>query len=66
MPGTPQARFFLLHRETPLIGKRLAHYEITGSIGGMGEVSACDTAGRDVAIKVLPTEMSGDPERLAR
>jgi len=53
-----------------LIGKRLAHYEITGSIGkgGMGEVyRARDTKlGRDVAIKVLPTEMSRDPERLAR
>ena len=53
-----------------MIGKRLAHYEITGSIGkgGMGEVyRARDTKlGRDVAIKVLPTEMSGDPERLAR
>jgi serine/threonine protein kinase len=65
-----QAHFFLCHRETSLIGKRLAHYEITGSIGkgGMGEVyRARDTKlGRDVAIKVLPTEMSGDPERLAR
>jgi Tol biopolymer transport system component len=53
-----------------LIGKRFAHYEIIGSIGkgGMGEVyRARDTKlGRDVAIKVLPTEMSGDPERLAR
>lgn len=53
-----------------MIGKHLAHYEITGSIGkgGMGEVyRARDTKlGRDVAIKVLPTEMSGDPERLAR
>jgi len=53
-----------------LIGKRLAHYEITGSIGkgGMGEVyRARDTTlGRDVAIKVLPAAMSGDPERLAR
>ena len=53
-----------------MIGKRLAHYEITGSIGkgGMGEVyRARDTRlGRDVAIKVLPAEMSGDPERLAR
>jgi len=51
-------------------GDRLAHYEITGPIGkgGMGEVyRARDTKlGRDVAIKVLPTEMSKDPERLAR
>ncbi len=53
-----------------MIGKRLAHYEITGSIGkgGMGEVyRARDTKlGRNVAIKVLPADMSGDPERLAR
>ena len=51
-------------------GKRLAHYEITGPIGkgGMGEVfRARDTKlGRDVAIKVLPPETAGDPERLAR
>jgi len=51
-------------------GKKLAHYEITGLLGkgGMGEVyRARDTKlGRDVAIKVLPTEMSKDPERLAR
>jgi serine/threonine protein kinase len=53
-----------------LIGKTLAHYEITGLLGkgGMGEVyRARDTKlGRDVAFKVLPAEMSGDPERLAR
>ncbi len=53
-----------------MIGKTLAHYEITSLLGkgGMGEVyRARDTKlGRDVAIKVLPTEMSGDPERLAR
>jgi eukaryotic-like serine/threonine-protein kinase len=53
-----------------LVGQTLAHYEITGPLGkgGMGEVyRARDTKlGRDVAIKVLPTEMSQDPERLAR
>jgi Tol biopolymer transport system component len=53
-----------------LIGKRLAHYEITGSIGkgGMGEVYRArdNKLGRDVAIKVLPTDVSGNPERLAR
>ena len=53
-----------------MIGKTLAHYEITDMLGkgGMGEVyRARDTRlGREVAIKVLPREMSGDPERIAR
>jgi serine/threonine protein kinase/tetratricopeptide (TPR) repeat protein len=48
----------------------LAHYRIASKIGagGMGEVyRATDTKlGRDVALKVLPAEMAGDPERLAR
>jgi Tol biopolymer transport system component len=56
--------------EFDLIGKTLSHYEILGALGkgGMGEVyRARDTKlGREVAIKVLPQEMSGDPERVAR
>src|SRR5712691_7632191 len=51
-------------------GSRLGPYEITGPIGagGMGEVyRAHDTRlGREVAIKVLPRELSADAERLAR
>jgi serine/threonine protein kinase/Tol biopolymer transport system component len=51
-------------------GKTLLHYEVKESIGkgGMGEVfRARDTKlGRDVAIKILPAELSGDPEREAR
>ena len=53
-----------------MMGKLLAHYEITAEIGkgGMGEVyQATDTKlGRDVAIKVLPEEFAKDAERVAR
>jgi serine/threonine-protein kinase len=50
--------------------KKFGHYEVVGFVGrgGMGEVfRARDTRlDRDVAIKVLPAEFAGDPERLAR
>ena len=53
-----------------LSGTRLAHYQITTSIGvgGLGEVCrATDTMlAREVALKVLPAEMAASPERLAR
>ena len=53
-----------------MIGKTLAHYEITEKLGqgGMGEVfRARDTKlERDVAIKVLPTALSRDPARVLR
>ena len=53
-----------------MIGRRLAHYEITAAIGegGMGAVyRATDTKlHREVAIKVLPDEFAADPDRMAR
>jgi len=51
-------------------GQKLGPYEVSGVLGagGMGEVyRARDTRlGRDVAIKVLPKEMSADPVRKQR
>jgi serine/threonine protein kinase len=53
-----------------MIGTRLAHYEITNHLGtgGMGEVyQALDTKlGRRVAIKLLPSTLASDAERLSR
>ena len=51
-------------------GQTFGHYQVISLLGkgGMGEVyRARDTRlGRDVAIKVLPLELTSDPERLAR
>lgn len=51
-------------------GTRLGPHEVLGSLGagGMGEVyRARDTKlGREVALKVLPSEFTADPVRLAR
>jgi hypothetical protein len=53
-----------------MIGRTIAHYEVTSRIGagGMGEVyRARDTKlGRDVALKALPDVFAQDPERLMR
>ena len=53
-----------------MIGRKLAQYEIIEQLGsgGMGDVyRARDTKlDRDVAVKVLPAEFSGDEERHAR
>lgn len=53
-----------------MIGKRLAHYEITEKLGegGMGQVyQATDTKlDRQVALKVLPQAFSSDAQRMAR
>ena len=51
-------------------GSKLGPYEILAQIGagGMGEVYRARDArlGRDVAVKIMPEEVSGDPQRAIR
>src|SRR5678810_753382 len=51
-------------------GTRLGTYEIVGTLGagGMGEVYRAKDLrlGREVAVKVLPAEVSSNQDRLAR
>ncbi|HYN06179.1 MAG TPA: protein kinase [Vicinamibacterales bacterium] len=74
LAGAESAPSFL---ETPigaslpsLVGRQLGAYRIDASIGagGMGEVyRAKDTRlGRDVAVKILPTAFTTDPQRRTR
>jgi len=53
-----------------LIGSTLSHFKITAELGegGMGAVYVAEdtTLGRKVALKVLPAELSGSQERIAR
>ena len=51
-------------------GQKIGPYEVAAQIGagGMGEVYRArdPRLGRDVAIKVLPSSFSSDPDRLQR
>jgi eukaryotic-like serine/threonine-protein kinase len=53
-----------------MIGKKLGHYKITEILGtgGMGEVYLAldENLDRTVALKILPPEVSKDPDRLRR
>src|SRR5207237_2243552 len=59
-----------LHMMTIANGTKLGRYEIRSQIGagGMGEVYRArdEKLSRDVAIKVLPTSLSQDQDRLRR
>ncbi|RLE20596.1 MAG: hypothetical protein DRJ50_10480, partial [Actinobacteria bacterium] len=53
-----------------LVGRTLEHYSVLEHIGsgGMGEVNVAEDTRleRQVALKVLPPELAGDPKRLGR
>ena len=69
-PSPPETQLFAADKGQALIGKRLAHYEITQFLGegGMATVYlARDTKlGRNVALKLLPSEFTNNPDRLRR
>src|SRR6266513_943009 len=64
------ARVIQNRQTDSLVGQTIGHYKISERIGsgGMGEVYlATDiAAGRQAAIKILPTRFAGDVERLKR
>jgi Tol biopolymer transport system component/serine/threonine protein kinase len=64
------ARLLVNHQAAAVVGQRIGQYEIMEQLGrgGMGEVYlAHDTRlGRKIALKLLPTHLSRDKDRLRR
>jgi serine/threonine protein kinase len=56
--------------ETTLVGRTVSHYQVLSLLGagGMGEVYLArdQRLDRTVAIKILPEDLAGDPERMQR
>ena len=56
--------------ETTLVGRTVSHYHVLSLLGagGMGEVYLARDSrlDRTVALKILPAELAGDPERMQR
>src|SRR5215207_55165 len=67
---TPPAENWSAAQHKLSAGQRFSHYEIASLVGegGMGEVyAAYDTKlGRKVALKLLPPDFTGDPDRVRR
>jgi serine/threonine protein kinase len=64
------ARLLAARQNLSLAGQGLSHYRVLSLIGagGMGEVYLAEDThlGRKVALKLLPREFTGDPERVRR
>ena len=64
------ARLLAARQNLSLAGQDLSHYRVLSLIGagGMGEVYLAEDTrlGRKVALKLLPREFTGDPERVRR